>query len=113
MKIHHFNNEDLRILASLAIDLHTDHLFFKCFRIVQPEENYWSLDCRFAVSEDEFETRYDSLHLSCGRDNDPSTYQMSWNYKNNHDFKVRPITSPLVVVHFLEEICKKASIKMN
>jgi hypothetical protein len=113
MQVHNFEEEDLRTLASIAIDLETDHLFFKVFRIVQPKENYWSIDCRFTHDEKCFETWYDSFHLNCGRDNDPTTYQMSWTTKKGDSFKVRPITSPLVVVHYFEELCKKAAIGMN
>src|SRR4051812_23097866 len=103
MEIHHFNEEDLRMMATLAIDLYTDHLFFKVFKIVDPKENYWSYDCRFAISEDEIETWYDSFHFDCGRDNNPETYQMSCTTKKNDYFLIKPITSPLVVVHFFEE----------
>jgi hypothetical protein len=113
MKIHQFDDNDLRILASLAIDLETDHLFFKVIKQIQPEDNYWSIDCRFAVSKDEIDTWYDSLHINCGRDNEPETYQMSWTIKKNDDFQRRPITSPLVVVHFFEEMCKKSFNLMN
>ena len=113
MKVHHFQDEDLRILASFAIDLYVDHLDFKVFKVIQPKENYWSIDCRFTHDPDKFETYYDSLHINCGRDNEPATYQMSWTIKKDDDFKVRPITSPLIVVHFFEEMCKKAAIGMS
>lgn len=113
MKVHHFEDEDLRILASLAIDLHTDHLFFKVFKIVKPKENYWSFSCRFTHDENCFETYYDSLNIDCGRDNEPATYQMSWGIMKDGNYSQRPITSPLLVVHQFEELCKKMAIKMN
>ncbi len=113
MKIHNFKNEDLRILASLAIDLHVDHLFFKVFKVIDPKENYWSIDCRFTHDESCFETYYDSLNINCGRDNDPTTYQMSWTAKKNDDFKVHPIASPLIVVHYFEKMCKDSYVQMN
>lgn len=113
MKTHNFEDSDLRILASFAIDLYTDHLFFKVFRTFIPLENYWSIDCRFSVSEDEIETYYDSLHISSGNHNKPECYQMRWTEKKNESFKMYPITSPLVVVHYFEEMCKKQEIQMN
>ena len=113
MKIHHFEDADLRILATLAIDLYIDHLDWKVIRYSNVEENYWSIDIRFAVSTDELETRYDSLHIDCGRDNEPATYQMSWTSMYDGEFKQKPITSPLVVVHQFEELCKKSAIQMN
>jgi hypothetical protein len=108
MKIHKFNDEDLRILASLAIGLETDNLFFKVVRIVNPKDNYWSFDCRFTHDEEMFDEHYDSLNINCGRDNEPETYQMSWNVKKGEYFDVRPITSPLLVVFQFSEMCKKA-----
>ena len=113
MKVHNFQDEDLRILASLAINLHTDHLYFKVFKTIIPNDNYWSIDCRFTHNDEKFETYYDSLHIDCGRDNEPATYQMSVTIKKNDSFEVRPISCPLVVVHYFEEICKKAAITMN
>lgn len=111
--VHNFNDEDLRILASLAIDLHIDHLYFKVFKVVEVRNNYWSFDCRFTHDKDCFETYYDSLHINCGAKNEPETYQMSWNTKKNEDFRINPITSPLLVVHYFEELCKKSTIQMN
>lgn len=111
--IHNFQDEDLRILASLAIDLHTDHLFFKVIKIVEVENNYWSFECRFTHDKEQFDSYYDSLHINCGSKNEPETYQMSWNSKTNSEFKIKPITSPLLVVHYFEEMCKKSSIQMN
>ena len=113
MKVHNFNDEDLRILASLAIDQHTDHLFFKVIRVVNPKDNYWSIDCRFSHDEENFDDWYDSLHINCGRDNKPDTYQMSWNVKKDRYFDIRPITSPLLVVYQFNEMCKKNHVAMN
>lgn len=113
MKVHYFKDEDLSILASLAIDHYTEHLLFKVFKVIQPKENYWSIDCRFTHDESCFETYYDSLHIDCGRDNDPSTYQMAWTTKRNKDFKIQPIASPLLVVHQFEQMCKNITITMN
>lgn len=113
MKIHHFEDADLRILASLAIDFFTDHMLFKVVRFSNVKDNYWSYDCRFAMSEEELDTKYDSLHIDCGRDNDPLTYQMSWTVKNEEQFIQKPICSPLLVVHQFEELCKKSTIQMN
>jgi hypothetical protein len=113
MEVHNFHDEDLRILASLAIDLFTDHLEFKVFKTIKPEENYWSIDCRFTYDKDKFEIYYDSLHIDCGRDNKPETYQMSWNIKKNDLFQIRPITSPLLVIHYFEELCKKEHLQQN
>ena len=107
MNIHHFPDEELRTLASLAIDLDTDKLYFEVVKTIAPKANYWSFDCRFAVSKDEINTYYDSFNLNCGADNDPSTYQMSWNTMADGRFLRRPITSPLLVVHYFEEMCKK------
>ena len=111
--MHNFNDEDLRILASIAIDLHTDHLLFKVIRKIDEENNYWSIDCRFTHSEDCFDEWYDSFHINCGRDNEPETYQMSWNTKKGDRFKKMPITSPLVVVFQFHELCKKYRVLMN
>lgn len=113
MQVHNFDDKDLRILGSLAIDLYVDHLYFKVFKVIDIKDNYWSIDCRFTHNEDCFETYYDSLHIDCGRDNDPSTYQMCVTTKKDESFAIKPITSPLVVVHYFEEMCKKASIGMN
>jgi len=113
MKVHHFEDEDLRILASLAIDVNTDSLYFKVFKTIIPKDNYWSIDCRFTHDEECFETWYDSFHIDCGRDNTPDTYQMAWTIKKDKDFQVRPITSPLLVVHQFEVMCKKSANKMN
>lgn len=113
MKVHNFNDEDLRILASLAIDLHTDHLFFKVIRKVDVKDNYWSIDCRFTHDEEKFDEWYDSFHIDCGRDNEPETYQMSWNIKKGDSFNIRPITSPLLVVFQFHELCKKNHVLMN
>lgn len=113
MQVHRFEDEDLRILASLAIDLYTDHLYFKAIRTVNPKENYWSFDCRFTHNEEKFDSYYDSLYIDCGRDNKPDTYQMCVTVKKNESFKILPITSPLLVVHYFEEMCKKVSNTMN
>lgn len=113
MKIHYFEDEDLRILASLAIDFFTDDMYFKVIRYSNVADNYWSFDCRFASDEYKIETHYDSLHFDCGNKNDPSTYQMAWTIKRGDKFSQRPITSPLLVVHQFEVLCKKQAIKMN
>lgn len=113
MKIHHFEDADLRILGTLAIDLYVDHLDYKVVRYANEKENYWSIDVRFACSVEDLDKSYDSLHIDCGRDNDPATYQMSWTKKDGESFSQRPITSPLVVVHQFEEMCKKSAIQMN
>jgi hypothetical protein len=113
MKIHKFNEDDLRVLASLAIDLCTDHLYFKVFTKIIPKENYWSIDCRFTHDEEKFDEYYDSLSINSGRDNEPETYQMSWNVKKGEYFDVRPITSPFLVVFQFSEMCKKSNISMN
>jgi hypothetical protein len=113
MNIHNFRDEDLRMLAGLAIDLCTDHLYFKVFKKFSPKENYWSYDCRFTHSMDCFDTYYDSFFVNSGRDNKPETYQMGWAIKKNEKFEIRPITSPLLVVHYFEEMCKKSNVAKN
>lgn len=113
MRVHRFKDEDLRILATLAIDLSIDNFYCEIFRQTIPEENYWEIDVRFAVSKNEINSCYDSLHIDCGRDNEPETYQMCWTSKDGEQFKVRPICSPLVVVHQFEEMCKSEKALMN
>lgn len=113
MNIHYFEDADLRILATLAIDLYIDHLDWKVVRYSNVRENYWSIDVRFAVGQEELETNYDSLHIDCGRDNKPETYQMSWGAMRDGKFKQQPICSPLLVVHQFEELCKKSATQMN
>jgi hypothetical protein len=113
MKVYRFTDEDLRTLASLAIDLETDHLCFKIVRVIQPKDNYWSFDMRFSHDANKLDTYYDSFQVDCGRDNKPETYQMRVTTKKNDDFKIKPITNPLVVVHFFEEMCGRASISLQ
>lgn len=113
MQIHRFAKEDLRILASLAIDLETDHLEFEVFTTTVPEENYWSISCRFAVGKEELETWYDAFVLDSGSRNEPETYQMCWFIKKREKTWIKPITSPLIVVHYFEELCKKNHLLMN
>ena len=64
MKVHNFNDEDLRILASLAIDLETDRLFFKVIKKIDVKDNYWSIDCRFTHNQEMFDEWYDSCEES-------------------------------------------------
>lgn len=113
MKVHRFDDHDLRVLATLAIDLTIDHLYYKIYRYYLPDDNYWAIECRFTHDENCFETYYDSLHINSGRDNDPTTYQMSWNTMRNGKLERRPICSPLVVVHQFEEMCKKENSIWN
>ncbi len=110
MKVHRFTDKDLKTLATLAIDLDVDGLPFKIVRVINPKENYWSFDVRFSHDANKLDDYYDSFQIDCGRDNEPETYQMRVTSKKNEDFKIKPITSPLLVVHYFEEMCKVATI---
>ena len=113
MKIHHFEDADFRILGALAIDLYVDHLNWKVCRHSDERDNFWGISVRFATSEAELDTNYDAFVFDCGSKNTPETYQMCWLQYNKGEVKMRPITSPLLVVHQFEEMCKKAAIGMN
>ena len=113
MKIHSFTDADLRILGTLAIDLYVDKLYWEVVRFSNIEDNYWSIDVKFAIDKERLDTEYDSLHIDCGKDNEPATYQMSWCRQDKDGFRQRPITSPLIVVHQFEEMCKKSAVQMN
>ena len=110
MKVHRFTDKDLQILATLAIDLDVNKLPFKIVRVIQPKENYWSFDVRFSYDANKLDDYYDSFQIDCGRDNEPETYQMRVTTKKGEDFKIKPITSPLLVVHYFEEMCKRCAV---
>lgn len=113
MKVHRFTDKDLHDLACLAIDLDVNELPFKIVRVLRPEENYWSFDVRFSHDANKLDTYYNSFQIDCGRDNEPETYQMRCTTKKNEVFIIKPITSPLLVVHYFEEMCKKAHINIQ
>lgn len=113
MNVHRFPDEELRQLAILAINLEVSHLPYKVVRVVNPDDNYWSFDVRFSHDEKKLDVYYDAFHLDCGRDNQPETYQMSVIEKRGRVVKIKPITSPLVVVHYFEQMCKRARVLGN